>query len=387
MSQSLVYLDNNATTMVAPEVTEAMMPFFRDRWGNPSSIHRFGGSVRRYIERARSQAAELIGASGEEVFFTSCGTESDNMALKGFFALHGTKTRIITSAVEHPAVRNTARYLKKMGAELIEVGVDSQGCLDPAVFDDLPIDEHTIVSVMWANNETGVVFPIEEIAPKVKEKGGVFHCDAVQVAGKMKIDMRTVPVDILAVSGHKLHAPKGIGIIFIRKGIRIEPLIHGGHQEYGMRAGTENVPYCVGFGVACSLAIKYLGEETDRVRILRDRLEAELLKRCPGAKLNGHPTKRIPNTSNISFENIEGEAILLHLDENNIAASSGSACTTGSLEPSHVMIAMGVPYHFAHSSTRFSLSRYTTPEEINRVIEVMPSIVEKLRALSPFVKD
>ena len=386
MNQPLIYLDNNATTMVAPEVVEAMMPFFRERWGNPSSIHRFGGSVRRSVDLAREKAAELIGASPDEVFFTSCGSESDNMALKGFFAQHGARTRIITSTVEHPAVRNTARHLKERGATLIELEVDAQGCIDPALFDDLSIDEHTIVSLMWANNETGVLFPIGEIAPKVKERGGMMHTDAVQVAGKMTIDMRSVPVDFLAMSGHKFHAPKGIGIIYIRKGIALEPLIHGGHQEEGIRAGTENVPYCVGLGVACSLALQHRDEEAGRVRRLRDRLENELLSRCAGSKLNGHPTKRLPNTTNVSFENIEGEAILLHLDENNIAASSGSACTTGSLEPSHVMRAMGIPYTFAHSSTRFSLSRYTTDREIDRVIEVMPGIVDKLRAISPFVE-
>ncbi len=385
MSTPIIYLDNNATTMVAPEVVEAMMPFFSERWGNPSSIHRFGGSVRRHIEQARGKVAALIGASPEEVYFTSCGSESDNFALKGFFALHGMQTRIITSAVEHPAVRNTARYLQKRGATLIELDVDPQGCIDSAVFDDLSIDEHTLISLMWANNETGVLFPIGEIAAKVKSRGGTVHTDAVQAAGKVAIDVHSMPLDLLAISGHKLHAPKGIGVMYIRKGIALEPLIHGGHQERGVRAGTENVPYCVGLGVACELALEHRDEESGRVRRLRDRLENELMSRCAGAKLNGHKTQRLPNTTNISFENIEGEAILLHLDESNIAASSGSACTTGSLEPSHVMRAMGIPYTFAHSSTRFSLSRYSTDKEIDRVIEVMPGIVDKLRRISPFV--
>jgi cysteine desulfurase len=386
MSIPLIYLDNNATTMVAPEVIEAMMPFFKERWGNPSSIHRFGGSVRRSVEQARAKIATLIGALPEEVFFTSCGSESDNLALKGFFARHGTKTRIITSTVEHPAVRNTARYLKERGASLFELEVDAEGMLGADIFDELPIDEHTIVSLMWANNETGVLFPIADIAEKVKMRGGTMHTDAVQAAGKMPIDLRSMPIDLLAISGHKLHAPKGIGVMYVRKGITLEPLIHGGHQEDGLRAGTENVPYCVGLGVACELALKFRDEEHGRVRQLRDRLETALMEQCSGSKLNGHKLQRLPNTANISFENIEGEAILLHLDENGIAASSGSACTTGSLEPSHVMRAMGIPYTFAHSSTRFSLSRYTTDADIDKVIEVMPGIVETLRAISPFVE-
>lgn len=386
MSTSVIYLDNNATTMVAPEVIDAMMPFFHDRWGNPSSIHRFGGSVRREVEMAREKVAQLIGASAEEVFFTSCGSESDNMALKGFFAKHGAETKIITSTVEHPAVRNTARHLQERGATLIELEVDEEGMIDPAIFDTLSIDEHTIVSLMWANNETGVIFPIEEIAAKVKQQGAMMHTDAVQAVGKIPVDMGRVPVDLLAISGHKLHAPKGIGVMYIRKGAEIEPLLHGGHQEDGMRAGTENVPYCIGLGVACECAMKCQSEETGRVREMRDRLEEALLAKCEAAKLNGHKEKRLPNTANISFENIEGEAILLHLDENGIAASSGSACTTGSLEPSHVMRAMGIPYTLAHSSTRFSLSRYTTEEEIDKVIEVMPGIVATLRSISPFVQ-
>lgn len=381
-----IYLDNNATTKVAPEVFDAMHPFFKDYYGNPSSIHRFGGMIKRHVETAREQVAALLGASPEEIYFTSCGSESDNMALKGFFAVHGKKTRIITSTVEHPAVRNTARYLKERGAELIELPVDSEGMLQPDVLDNLEIDEHTIVSLMWANNETGVLFPVSELSRKVKQRGGCFHTDAVQIAGKLPIDLKEDPVDMLAISGHKLHAPKGVGAIFIRKNIEIEPLLHGGHQEMGMRAGTENVPYIVALGKACEIALEHIDEETTIVRRLRDKLEKELLVSCKGSKLNGSKQNRLPNTLNISFENIEGEAILLHLDENGIAASSGSACTTGSLEPSHVMRAMGMPYTYAHSSTRFSLSRYTSEEDIDTVIDVMPSIVEKLRDISPFVE-
>jgi cysteine desulfurase len=381
-----IYLDNNATTKVAPEVFDTMIPFFKDYYGNPSSIHRFGGMIKKHVENAREQVAALLGASAEEIYFTSCGSESDNMALKGFFAIHGKKTRIITSTVEHPAVRNTARYLKEHGAELIELEVDSEGMLHADSLDNLEIDEHTIVSLMWANNETGVLFPISDLARKVKERGGCFHTDAVQMAGKLPIDLKEDPIDMLAISGHKLHAPKGIGAIFIRKKFELEPLLHGGHQERGMRAGTENVPYIIALGKACEIALEHIDEETTIVRRLRDKLEKELMASCKGSKLNGSKQNRLPNTLNISFENIEGEAILLHLDESGISASSGSACTTGSLEPSHVMRAMGIPYTFAHSSTRFSLSRYTNEEEIDTVIRVMPSIVEKLREISPFVE-
>jgi cysteine desulfurase len=387
MIRKNIYLDNNATTCVAPEVLDAMMPYFTYSYGNPSSIHRFGGTVRKEIDIAREKVAALIGAHPEEILFTSCGSESDNMALKSFFTIHGPRTKIITTAVEHPAVRNTARMLKDRGAALIELPVDSDGMLSMDTLESCTIDQHTIVSCMWANNETGVIFPIEKIAAVVKERGGTFHTDAVQAAGKIPIDLKNVPVDFLALSGHKLHAPKGVGIIYIRKGTPIEPILHGGHQEEGLRAGTENVPYITGLGKACELAIQNMPEENGRVGALRDKLEEELLRRCSGSKLNGHKTSRLPNTTNISFENIEGEAILLHLDENGIAASSGSACTTGSLEPSHVMMAMGMPYTFAHSSTRFSLSVYTTEEEIDTVINVMPGIVNTLRSISPFVEQ
>jgi cysteine desulfurase len=377
-------LDNNATTQIAPEVLDAMLPFLKDKYGNPSSIHRFGGSIRRSVDIARQQVAELLGASPEEIFFTSCGSESNNMALQGFHHKHGAQTQIITSAVEHPAVRNTVLRLKERGASIMELGVDGDGMLTEDI-DTLTMDHGTLVSLMWANNETGVMFPIEQIVENVKAKGGYFHTDAVQVVGKLLIDVKSTPVDMLSLSGHKLHAPKGVGAVYIRKGVAVEPLIYGGHQEEGMRAGTENVPYIVGLGKACELARNYMDHENTYVRELRDTLENALMQSCKGAKLNGHKQYRLPNTTNISFEAIEGEAILLHLDESGIAASSGSACTTGSLEPSHVMRAMGIPYTFAHSSTRFSLSRYTTKEDIDAVIEQMPGIVAKLRELSPFI--
>ncbi len=382
-----IYLDNNATTAVAPEVLEAMLPFFKDRYGNPSSIHRFGGLLKRYVEKAREQMAALLNALPEEIFFTSCGSESDNFALKGFCAVHGARAGIVTSTVEHPAVRNTARYLQQKGASLTEINVDGEGLLAMEEFDAATVDEHTIVSLMWANNETGVLFPIHDIATMVKERGGTMHTDAVQAVGKVPIDLRKTPLDLLALSGHKLHAPKGIGAMFIRKGTDLDPLLHGGHQERGLRAGTENVAFIVGLGCAAELARQHMAEDSARMKQLRDRLETALLASCPAAKLNGHKTERLPTTLNISFESIEGEAILLHLDELGIAASSGSACTTGSLEPSHVMLAMGLPYTFAHSSTRFSLSRYTTDADIDAVIAAMPGIVTKLRSISPFVNN
>jgi cysteine desulfurase len=383
-----VYLDNNATTAVAPEVLDAMLPFFRGSYGNPSSIHRFGGSVKKHIDNARGQVAELIGAAPDEIVFTSCGSESDNLALKGFCGVHGARSRIVTSTVEHPAVRVTAHFLKERAlANLVEISVDSEGMLVMPEFAKAAMDPDTLVSLMWANNETGVLFPIQECAERAKNRGALFHSDAVQAAGKVAIDLKTVPVDLLTLSGHKLHAPKGIGALYIRKGTMVEPLVHGGHQERGLRAGTESVALIVGFGLAAELARKRMERENARMKKLRDRLEKALLQKCPAAKLNGHPAERLPNTTNISFEAVEGEAILLHLDELGIAASSGSACTTGSLEPSRVMLAMGVPYTFAHSSVRFSLSRYTTAGEIDAVIAAMPPIINKLRSLSPFVEN
>lgn len=381
-----IYLDNNATTQVAPEVVEVMLPFFGDRYGNPSSIHKFGGSVRKHIDTAREQVAELLGAKPSEIFFTSCGSESDNQAIQGFLKTRHSRTRLITSTVEHPAVLNTCHYLREEGVSVEEISVDSEGMLKSDELYQVDIDPDTLVTLMWANNETGVIFPIQELSEYVKSKGGVFHTDAVQAAGKIPIDLNKTPADLLSISGHKLHAPKGVGVIYIREGTKISPLLLGGHQEEGMRAGTENVPYIVGLGKACELARKCFDNETALEQQLRDKLEAALLGKCPGAKLNGHKEKRLPNTANISFEFIEGEAVLLLLDEHGIAASSGSACTTGSLEPSHVMRAMGIPYTFAHSSIRFSLSRYNVEEEVNKVIEVMPGIVKRLRELSPFVK-
>jgi cysteine desulfurase len=380
-----IYLDNNATTQTAPEVIEAMMPYFRDKWGNPSSIHRFGGKISRDVANSREIIADFLNCSPDEIFFTASGSEGSNMALKGFCNFHGLeKSRIITTVVEHPAILETARYLAEKGVFTKEIGVTGKGNINTDEICE-SVNENTLVSAMWANNETGVIFPISEICEKTHAKDGIFHTDAVQAVGKVNIDLQKIPVDILNFSGHKIHAPKGIGVIFVRKGVKLENLIHGGHQESGMRAGTENVPYIAGLAKACELAKKDIEYENTAVRKLRDKLEENLLAKCKGAVLNGDKENRLPNTLNISFEFIEGEAILLWLDENSIAASSGSACTTGSLEPSHVMRAMGLPYTLAHSSIRFSLSRYNTEADIDRVIEVMPAIVDKLRAISPFV--
>lgn len=363
-----------------------MLPFWNDKYGNPSSIHRFGGLVKKYIDKAREQVAGLLNAKPSEIYFTSCGSESNNLAIQGFHRIHRGKTQFITSEVEHPAIRTCCREIAEGKEALQEIGVDKDGLIDMKALQQVEINQHTLVTTMWANNETGVLFPIHEITSLVKDSGGIVHTDAVQAVGKIPIDLKKIPLDMLSLSGHKLHAPKGVGAIFIREGFTIPPLIFGGHQEQGIRAGTENVAYIVGLGKACELAAAKIEEENTRVKALRDRLETGIVATCKGAKVNGHTVHRLPNTTNISFEFIEGEAVLLLLDEKNIAASSGSACTSGSLEPSHVMKAMGIPYTLAHSSIRYSLSIYNTEKEIDTVIDVMPGIVEYLRKLSPYVK-
>jgi cysteine desulfurase len=384
--EPLIYLDNNATTKIAPEVLEVMMPFLTERYGNPSSMYRFGGLVRKHIDIAREQVAALLHAHPTEIYFTGCGSEGDNTAIAGFCKEHRRRACLITSVVEHPAIRNCCRSFSHDNVPLTEIGVDKNGNLHMEDLNKAVIDPDTLVSLMWANNETGVIFPIETLSEKIKAKGGVFHTDAVQAVGKIPINLEQTPIDMLSLSGHKLHAPKGVGALFVRNKTKIAPLIIGGHQEAGLRAGTENVAGIVALGKACEMAMAFIKQENIAVKRLRDTLESELLKRCKGARLNGDPLKRLPNTTNISFEFIEGEGILLLLDEKGIAASSGSACTTGSLQPSHVMMAMGLPYTLAHSSIRFSLSRYTTEAEIATVIEAMPPIIDRLRAISPYIK-
>jgi len=381
-----VYLDNNATSSVAPEVIEVMLPYFRDQWGNPSSMHIFGGQVKKPLDRAREQVAALIHADPSEIIFTSCGTESDNAAIRGGVEAAGPKFNVVTTRVEHPAVLGPCRYLGERGRRLHEIGVDSSGQLDLVQLGEALREGPALVSIMWANNETGVIFPIDEIARMVKAAGGVFHTDAVQAAGKLPIDVRKIPVDMLSISGHKLHAPKGIGVLFVRRGTRLQPFMLGGHQEDNRRAGTENVPYIVGLGRAAEMAREAMATEMTQVATLRNRLEAGLLATCPDTCVNGDRVNRLPNTANISFEYIEGESILYMMSDVGIAASSGSACTSGSLEPSHVLRAMGVPFTAVHGSVRFSLSRYTTRDEIDYTLDRLPPIISRLRSISPFVK-
>jgi len=385
----VIYLDNNATTAVAPQVREAMEPFLTELYGNPSSIHTFGGQVAKHVDIARQQVAELLACHPAEVLFTSCGTESDNAAIRSALPVNPHRKNIVTTRVEHPAVRNVCHTLERPAPigfdnRVIELPVDQYGELNLSDVDNALDEKVAIASIMWANNETGVIFPVETIADMCRDRGILFHTDAVQAVGKLPIHLEGTAIDMLSLSGHKLHAPKGIGALYVRHGCRFQPFIVGGHQEHNRRAGTESVPLIVALGKACELAGANLERERTTVKALRDKLEKALLASCPDARLNGHPQHRLPNTSNISFEYIEGESILLMLDEYGICAASGSACTTGSLEPSHVMRAMGIPYTAAHGSIRFSLSIYNTQREIDRVIEVLPPIIRRLREISPF---
>lgn len=382
---SVIYLDNNATTRVAPEVVEAMLPYFSERYGNASSMHSFGGMLGRDLAQARERMAELIGARPEEILFTSCGTESDSTAIMAALQSQPDKRHIVTTKVEHPAVLALCQFLEKTrGYDVTYLSVDEHGRLD---MEELRLSlrrDTAIVSIMFANNETGTVFPIRQIAEIVQEHGTLMHTDAVQAVGKEAINLENLPVDYLALSGHKLHAPKGIGVLYVRKGARFRPFLRGGHQERSRRAGTENVPYIIGLGKAAEMAKNGMTADNATMRTLRDRLEQGLIAGIHDTKLNGDPEHRLPNTTNISFKFVEGEAILLHMDREGICASSGSACTSGSLEPSHVLRAMDVPFSFAHGSIRFSLSRYTTEADIQHTLKVMPPIIAELRAISPF---
>ncbi len=379
-----IYLDNNATTQVAPEVVDEMLPYFTQFYGNPSSMHTFGGNVGMKLKEARAKLADLIGARPEEIVYTSCGTESDSTAIWAAVRSNPEKRHIITSKVEHPAVKNLAEYLSRHGYRVTFVPVDRKGNLDLDYLYDHLSDDTALVSLMWANNETGVIFPIEEIAAKVHSRGIVFHTDAVQAVGKIPINLDDNQLDMLSLSGHKLHAPKGVGILYVRRGTKYAPFLLGGHQEHGRRGGTENVASIIGLGKAAELAADRMVQENQKVRAMRDKLEHGLLSRIPNAMINGDPDNRLPNTTSIAFEFVEGEAILLMMDEFKICASSGSACTSGSLEPSHVLRAMGVPFTAAHGSIRFSLSVYNTEAEIDLVIEKLPPIIERLRKMSPF---
>jgi len=381
-----IYMDNNATTQVAPEVLEAMLPFLTDRYGNPSSAYTFGGHVARNIRDAREQTAAILGAFPEEIIFTSCGSESDNTAIMSALSTGKDNMHIVTSRVEHPAVKVLCNELTKQGYRVAEIPVDKEGRLDMDRYKESLTPDTAIVSLMWANNETGVIFPVEKAAQMARDRGILFHTDAVQAAGKIPIDLQNSTIDMLSISGHKLHAPKGIGVLYVRKGTKFSPFLIGGHQERGRRGGTENTASIIALGKACELAANRMEDENTKVKALRDKLERELLRQVPNSRVNGGISERLPNTTNISFESIEGESILLLMDEFGICASSGSACTSGSLQPSHVLRAMGVPFTMAHGSVRFSLSVYNTEAEIDFVIDKIPSIIEKLRKLSPFWK-
>jgi len=383
----IVYVDNNATTKTAPEVVDAMLPYFSEFYGNPSSMHSFGGEIAGKIEEARAKVANLINARPDEIVFTSCGTESDNTAIVSAIESRPDKKHIITTRVEHPAVKNICSNLPEKGYRVTFVPVDNKGRLDIDYLYDSIADDTALISIMWANNETGVIFPIEDIARNLADRNIFFHTDAVQAVGKLPIDVTKTPVDLLSLSGHKLHAPKGIGALYIRKGTRFSPFLIGGHQEKGRRGGTENVTSIIGLGKACELAAEHIQEEIVKVSRLRDRLEMEIINKIPQSIINGDRESRLPGTVNISFKYIEGEAILLMMNQLGICASSGSACTSGSLEPSHVLRSMGVPYTASHGSIRFSLCRYNTDEEIDYIVEKLPSIIESLRKVSPFWKQ
>ena len=380
-----IYMDNNATTMVDPVVVDEMLPYFTEQFGNPSSIHGFGDQVGRALKEARAHVQQLVGAKFDsEVVFTSCGTEANSTALLSALEAQPDRNEIITTVVEHPAILTVCEHLEKRGYVVHRLPVDNRGRLDLDQYKELLSEKVAIASVMWANNETGTIFPVEEMAQLAHAKGVMFHSDAVQAAGKIAIDVKESEIDMLSISGHKFHAPKGVGALYLRRGTRFRPLLRGGHQERGRRAGTENVASIIGLGIASLLAKDYLTNGACRVSSMRDRLQEGILSQVSHAFVTGDAENRVPNTLNIAFEYIEGEAILLMLNQAGIAASSGSACTSGSLEPSHVMRAMGIPYTAAHGSVRFSLSRFNTKEQVDRVIEAVPPIVERLRKLSPY---
>jgi cysteine desulfurase len=379
----MIYLDYNATSPTDPRVVKAMQPYFHDMSANPSSAHSAGHKARDAVDHARKRLADLLHSRIDEVYFTSGGTEADNIAVKGTAFTQEKRKKIITSAIEHHAVLTTCNYMQKFGYHVVKVPVDQYGILDLAYLED-NIDENTLlVSIMHANNEVGTIEPIQEISRIAHRHGAIFHTDAVQTVGKMPVDINTLEIDMLSLSGHKFYGPKGVGALIARKGIRFDPLCHGGHHEGGKRAGTENVPGIVGLGEACDIAQHEMNDDESRVRQLRERLWTGLETAVPELKLNGHPETRLANTLNFSVRYIEGESMLLQLDAQGIYASSGSACTSGSLEASHVLLAMGVPHDMAHGSLRLSLGKFSTEFDVDKVVEVLPGIVEKLRAMSP----
>lgn len=381
--RKVYYFDNNATTRVAPEVVDTMIPFLREFWGNPSSAYRFGAEVHQHVEAARAKVAALLNADSREVVFTSCGTESNNSAIHSALTLNPNKRHVVTTAVEHSANINFCEYLQKRGYEITFLPVEADGSLDLHTLERSIRPDTAIVSAMWANNETGVLFPVEEIAAICRSKGVLSHTDAVQTPGKLKVDVKALGVDFLSLSAHKLHAPKGIGMLFVKRRTKYQPYVIGGHQENGRRGGTENVANIVGFGRAAELAMASLQDENTRVRAMRDRLESTLLSTIPNTIRNGSRDNRLPNTTNLCFEFVEAEAVLLKLDLFGICASSGSACTTGSLDPSHVLSAMGLTPMRARGSVRFSLGIYNTEEDVDFLLQHLPRIIGELRAISP----
>lgn len=379
-----IYLDNNATTKVHEEVIEAMMPFFSSYFGNPSSMHKFGRQARVKIDDARDKVALLMNSEPSEIVFTSGGSESDNLAIKGVaWAFRNKGNHIITSAIEHPAVLNTCKYLETTGYKVTYLPVDEDGIVDVRYLKDSITNSTILISIHYANNEIGTLQPIAEICAIAHEHKVLFHTDAVQAFGKIKFDVKELNVDMASVSAHKLYGPKGAGALYIKKGIKLHPLIHGGSHEKKRRAGTENVPAIIGFGKACEIASRDMDREMGRVKELRDRLHEGFNRKIRHIKLNGHPEKRLPNTINLSFKFVEGESLLINLDLEGVAVSTGSACSSGSLEPSHVLVAMGIPHEIIHGSLRFSLGRFNTVEDVDYVIEVLPPIVQKVREMSP----
>jgi cysteine desulfurase len=382
-----IYLDHNATTPLYKEVVQAMLPFLEENWGNPSSIHWASREPRKAVDEAREKIAQLINAQPHEIVFTGSGSEGNNFALKGVAqSLLRKGNHIVTTAVEHPSVINTCRYLAKVDFTVDYLTVDPEGMIDINVLSKSITDKTILISVMHANNETGNIYPVEKIGELAREKGVLFHCDAVQAAGKIPVDVKKMNVDLLTLSGHKLYAPKGIGALYIRRGVKLLPLIHGGHQERNRRAGTENVAGIVGFGKACEIAREGVGKNAERLIRLRDKLHRGIMKRIDQVTLNGHPATRLPTTLNLSFDHVDGESLLLNLDMKGIAASSGSACTSGSIEASHVLLAMGVPMKLALGSVRFSLGTESSEDEIDHLLDVLPPVVEKIRSISPLYK-
>lgn len=382
------YFDNAATTATRPEVAKEIMPYFTEQFGNPSSVYKIAQKNKNAVEHAREQVANAIGAGVNEIYFTAGGSEADNWAIKGIAESYANKGKhIITSCIEHHAVLHTCEYLETKGYEVTYLPVDEFGMISVEDLKNAIRKDTILISIMFANNEIGTIQPIAEIGEIARENGILFHTDAVQAVGHVDIDVNAMNIDMLSMSGHKFYGPKGIGALYIKKGIKLNPLIHGGAQERRRRAGTENVPGIVGMGLAAELAAKELGDEVPRLTALRDKLINSILEKVPYSRLNGHPTKRLPGNVNISFEFIEGESILLLLDYKGICASSGSACTSGSLDPSHVLLAIGLPHEKAHGSVRLSMGHFTTEEQVDYVIQELPPIIERLRAMSPLYEE